>query len=402
VRILATISSMLAVVSQAAETPAMMVERALHLEIIEGDVAGAMAIYAEVVEAPSPATRARAEAAFRLAGIRASESKFADARALYFRVIREFPDVSELSGLAEDELLKMAAIITREQVTANPAAPQRIGDIAVALLGALERDEAERAAALLVRMDAALGAMGGSTPIFTQLRAQAKGIEATLRGNGAAAAVEKLRKSVEFEPFINRPFPSEPNDVLAPVWRQKDRLARALAAEDARAAEGAAGQLQDYLAPITTLPVSIREGSLARLISEAMREIRAAVEAGKFAEARARMDALDDARHEQFPAQRIAAPASVRLPENALAAGWAVIFRAELARREINQKAHALAMDHILEATNACRAALALVDDPQISERLKAQLAALEAAYAAVEKNLLAVALHSLRKAAGQ
>jgi hypothetical protein len=402
VRILATISLGLAISTHAVEPPAVLLERALHLETVEGNAAEAARIYSSIIESPGPPTRARAEAAFQLAAMRAAESKFAEAKALYFRVIRDFPEAPELNSLAEDELLKMVAIITREQVTANPAAPHRLGDLAVSLLGALENEEASRATAILEHMDATLGAIGGSVAIFAQLRTQRKDLETALKEQGPAVALVKMRRSVEFEPFINRAFPAEPNDVLAPVWRLKDRLARALAANDAPGAESAAAQLQDYLAPIASLPVSIPEGSLARLISEAMKEIRAAVEAGKFADARTRLDTLDDARHDQFPGQRIATPSGVRLPENALATGWAVIFRAELARREINQKAHAVAMDHIQEGMNACKVALSLVEDPAITVRLQAQMEALRAAYSAVEKNLLAVALHSLRKVAGQ
>src|SRR5262245_43303355 len=111
------------VFSHASEPAVLQFERALHLDGAGGDPAAAAKIYEQIIEAEGPATRTKAEAAFRLAEQRMREARYAEAKALHLRVIRDFPDARDLMPLAEDALLRVTALMTRDEVTANPAAP---------------------------------------------------------------------------------------------------------------------------------------------------------------------------------------------------------------------------------------------------------------------------------------
>lgn len=391
--------------SVCAENPdPIELERAIHLETAAGDISGAERIYKRIISLGGAPHRTRAEATFRLADLYSRQAKNAEAKTLYLQVLRDFPEASDLIPLAELELTKVTALLTRDQIGTNIGSMQHLGDLAVSLQGALENNEADRASTLLQRLNSGLEGMssGSDAPeVLVRLKISAGEIESTLRAqraDGVAAALTKLTKSKDFEPFLQRGFPSDPHDVFAPAWRMKDRLARAVASNSAERAQEIGLSLERYLAPMASLPSGMPEGTLARMITFAARDAREMAVAKKFAEARLRLDEFDIERYEQFPNFRLVASLPTRMPENVIAAAWVIFYRADQARRELSRRAYATAMDHVTEALNVCRDALPRVENSETAAIFKNQLDALEAALWEIKSDRLGPAQQALKR----
>lgn len=378
-------------------------ERAYQLETANGDFAGAEQIYLRLVQDGSGAQRTRAEATFRLANLYTRQSKNAEAKTLFLQLLRDFPEAADLIPLAELELTKVTALLTRDQIGTNIAAIQRLGDLSIALLGALENNEVSRADELLKDLNAGLDSMasGSDAPeVLVRLKISANEISSALHDTkDAGATLSRLEKSKDFEPFLQRGFPSDPHDVFAPAWRMKDRLARALGTNNVDAVQEISLALDRYLAPLSTLPAGVREGTLARLVSFAVRDIRDMAEAGKLEQARLRLDQLDSDRHEQFPDFHVIGSFAIRIPEQAVAAAWAVVYRAEEARRDLGRRAYATAMDYVEEAASVCREILPRVENSEAADYFKLQLEALETALLEMKADRLGPAQLALKRA---
>jgi hypothetical protein len=391
--------------SAVAETPnTLELERALQLENAAGDLQGAERIYLRIIESGAGPARARAEAVFRLADLYSRQAKNAKAKTLFLQLLRDFPEAADLIPLAELELTKVTALLTRDQIGTNVASMQHLGDLAIALLGALENNEKDRSSELLKRLNAALEgfASGEDAPeVLVRLKISAGEINSTLhaeRGGGMAAALNELTKSKDFEPFLKRGFPSDPHDVFAPAWRMKDRLARALAANNQERAEDIAVALERYLAPLTTLPTGRREATLARITTFAARDARALAKAGRFAEARKRLDEFDTERHQEFGDFRLIASLLIRTPEQVVAAAWAILYRAEQARAELSKRGYAQAMDHVTEGAKVCREVLPRIENSEAAALFKKQQDAFEAALWEIKNDRLGAAQQALKR----
>ena len=398
------IVALLLVCTARAENDALELERAVHLENSVGDPAGAERIYRRIAQGSGVTSRARAEATFRLADLYSRQAKNAEAKTLFLQLLRDFPEAADLIPLAEFELTKVTALLTRDKIETNVASMQHLGDLAIALLGALENQEKERSSELLTRLNAALEglASGGDAPeVLVRLKISAGEITATLhaeRGGGMAAALKQLSNSKEFEPFLKRGFPSDPHDLFAPAWRLKDRLARALAENNPERLEEIALALERYLAPLAALPTGQSEGTLARITTFAARDARMLAKEGRFAEARKRLDEFDTERYEQFRNFRLIATLLMRTPEQVVAAAWVVLFRAEQARRDVGRRAYASAMDHVAEAAKVCRDVLPRIENSDAAELFKRQQDALEAALWEIKNDRLGPAQAALKR----
>jgi hypothetical protein len=396
----------------AEESPALLLERAIQLHAAAGDTAAAATLYEKIVEAKGNHQRTRAEALFRLAEMRAREARHGEARNLYTRLIREFPEVQDLIPLANEAWSTETALLTQDQFATNPAATHRIGDLVIALRGALENaapkgrpvDAAEvaRAGVLLQRLDAALAAVtvgSDAVRLLIQLKAGTNKVADKLQTDGPAAARETMTAVPEFEPFMLRGFPADPHDLFAPAWRVKDKLARALAGEGRERAGEIAAELEKYLAPMATLPTGLKEASLARAIVSAMRDVRRSIAARNWTEALARIDELNEERHEQYAGfHPVANALPMRMPERYVAAEWVVLHFTELARLELSRRGVADALYRIGEARKVCLAVLPGLDHPEVSALFKHQEEALSEAEAAISSDRFGPALQALKR----
>jgi hypothetical protein len=393
----------LASVAMAEDADPLDLERAVHLETVAGDLAGAEAIYRRIALATTGQRRARAEATYRLADLYARQARNLEAKNLFMSAWRDFPESKDLASLAEVEVINVTALFTRDQVGTNLASMQHLGDLAIALFGALENNEKERSTRLLTQLTGILDGLGSGKDapgILVRVRNSATAINAAMyaeRGGGMQAALEQLKNSKDFEPFLRRDFPSDPNDVFAPASRAKDRLAYALAENNRERSIELAQTLERYLAPLVTLPPREDAGALARLTAFAARDILELAKQGKFAEARQRLDEFDEERHAQFRNFRLADPLPRRMPEQAVAAAWAVKYRAEQAAAELGHRGYAAAMDHVEEGATACREVLSRLEAGEVSALFKRQQAAFEAALWEIKNDRLGGAMRALK-----
>ena len=399
--IIATFYLVCAAVSEDADF--LVLERAVHLEMTVGDHPRAERLYRQLVDSVRPGHRVRAEAAFRLAQLYRRQKKNAEAKALFLQVLREFPEATDLTTVAGNELASVTALLTKDEIGTNLASMQHVGDLVIALEGALENSEMPRAQVLLDKLGSALGtlATGGDMPeILVRLKTHAEEIRKKLSApdGGTASALQMLAVSQEFEPFRTRSFPADPNDVFAPAWRMKDRLARALASNHPDRSKEIALGLERYLQPIAALPIGPREGALARLTQTGVQEARALAEQRKFKEARLRLDQLNAERHEQFGDFRLLANLPARLPEEVVGSEWAILYRVDLARRELNRRAYPAAIDHITEAASICREVLTRLPKEDAAELFRKQLEALEHALAEARGERLSATQQSLKR----
>jgi tetratricopeptide (TPR) repeat protein len=394
----------LACLAIAEEVDPLELERAVQLESAAGDVSGAEKIYKRLVITTGGTRRARAEATYRLADLYSRQAKNAEAKTLFLQLLRDFPEATDLIPLAELELMKVTALLTRDQIGTNVGSMQHLGDLSISLLGALENNEKERSTELLTRLNTTLESLGsgGDAPeVLVRLKMSAAEIRSTLHSErgGIRAARTQLEKSKDFEPFLQRGFPSDPHDIFAPAWRMKDRLARALAANNPERAKDVAMALERYLFPLMSLPTGQREGTVARSTTYAARDAMLFAQEGKFAEARKRIDEFDEERNQQFGDFRPVAALLMRTPEQVVAAAWAVLYRAEQARKELSKRAYATAMDHVEEAVLVCRQVIPRIENSEASALFKHQQEALEAALEAIKSDSLGVAQQALKRA---
>ena len=395
----------LACVAMAEDVDPLELERAVQMETAGGDASGAEKIYARLVLATGGTRRARAEATFRLADLYSRQDKNDKAKTFFLRLLRDFPEATDLIPLAELELMKVTALLTRDQIGANAGAMQHLGDLAISLWGALENNEKGRATELLMQLNTTLEGLGTGSDapdVLKRLKLSAGEIQSTLfseRG-GVTAALAQLTKSKDFEQFLQRGFFSDPHDLFSPAWRQKDRLARALAANNLDRVKEIAQGLERYLAPLMTLPPGQQEGTLARSTTYAARDAMQLAQDDKFAEARKRLDEFDEERHEQFGDFRpVAKSLLMRTPEQVVAAAWAVLYRIEQARKELSKRAYATAMDHVAEAVLVCQQVVPRMENGEALALFRHQQKELEEALLAIKNDNLGTAQQALKRA---
>lgn len=393
-----------ACVAAAEDIDPLELERAVQLETAAGDIPAAEQIYKRLVTATGGTRRARAEATFRLADLYSRQANNERAKSLFLQLLRDFPEATDLIPLAELELMKVTALLTRDQIGTNVASMQHLGDLSISLLGALSNNEKERSTELLTRLNTTLDGLstGEDAPeVLKRFKLSAADIRSTLHSErgGMAAALNQLLKSKDFEPFLQRGFFSDPHDIFAPAWRLKDRLAHALAANNPERAKEIALGLERYLSPLMTLPTGQREGTLARSTTYAARDAMQMAQEGKFADARKRLDEFDEERHDQFGDFRPVASLLMRTPEQVVAAAWAVLYRAEQARKELSRRAYATAMDHVSEAILVCRQVAPRIDNSDVAALFKHQQEELEKALEAINGDHLGTAQQALKRA---
>ena len=292
VRLLSVILTFSLVCSVFAEDSGMLLLEEAYFIESSGDVTTAEQLYKQLAPLPGLPYRARAEATFRRAELCSAQSRNDEAKKLFLQVLRDFQEAKDLIPLAEDELTSVTALLTHDHLVSDPDSVHHVGDLAISLEGAMANGEQERATDLMQRINTALETMaaGSDAPrVMVRLKESALEVAAILSGTrpgGITGALEYLRKSREFEPFLRRGFPSDPHDLFAPAWRLKDRLARSVAKNEKSTTDDYALALERYLAPLASLPEGAREGSLARLIAQAIREIRELAAANRFSDAR--------------------------------------------------------------------------------------------------------------------
>jgi hypothetical protein len=402
---------LLALPVSAADSPTMLLERALQLDAAAGDTAAAAQLYLEIVADKNSRQRTTAEALFYLADLRTREAKYEDARDNYTRLIRDFPDARDLIPLANEAWSTVTSLMTRDQFATRPAATHRIGDLVIALRGALDNAapkggptdaaEAARARVLVQRLAIALKSVtlgSDKTALLSRLQARTNIVETALADKGAEAARAVMAGTPEFETFMLRGFPADPHDLFAPAWRLKDKLARSLAGERPERAATLATQLEKYLAPVAGLPAGIPEAALARAIVSALHDIKNSIGANQFAEGRVRIDALNEERDAQYADVHRVATLPIRVPEEKVAAEWVVLFYTDLARTELSRRGVAVALDHIAEARKVCHEALPGNEKPEITALFKHQEETLRQAGVALQGDQLGLAMQALKR----
>lgn len=396
----------LACVSARADTsPPIELERALHLQAVVGDLQGAERILQKLIEPDVSPRRTKAEATFRLAELYLRQGKNDEAKTLLLKFLRDFQEATDLIPSAELELMNVTALLTRKMMGPEQSSMQQLGDLAISLLGALENNERDRAVQLLRNLNSALQGLsvGKDAPeMLVKLKNSAVELEGTLHGSngGVGPALQQLTKSKDFEAFLQRGFPFDPHDLFAPAWRLKDRLSRALASNNHALTMEIAEALERYLAPLFRFPANEREGTLARVLTYAVRDVRQFVMDGKFPEARRRLDEFDSERHDQFGDFRPVAKLLMRTPEPFVAASYAVLERVDMARQDVSRRMLYPASDHVAEGIIVCREVIPRLDNSDVRALFTRQLEALESAQKDIDQNRLGPALQALKRAA--
>jgi tetratricopeptide (TPR) repeat protein len=386
----------------------LLLEEAYFLETAAGDLTTAEQLYKQLPSVPGLPHRSRAEATFRRAELCSAQSRNDEAKKLYLQVLRDFPEADDLIPLAEDQLTSVTTLLTHDHLISDPESVHHVGDLVIALEAAMANGEKERADELMQRINSALETMaaGSDAPrVMVKLKESALDVAAVLSGarpGGIAGALAKMRNSREFEPFLRRGFPSDPHDLFAPAWRLKDRLARAVARNEKSSIDENALALERYLAPLATLPEGPREGALARLVAGAIREIRDLAAAGKFSEARQRLQEFDLDRHEKFPDFRPVIALPQRLPGHLVSSGWAVTFRSSLAVTALEAHDQTAAAEHVMAAIQVCRDVQPAQQNAEIATLFARQLATLETALAEIHNDQPELAKQELQRVAAR
>ena len=87
------------------------------------------------------------------------------------------------------------------------------------------------------------------------------------------------------------------------------------------------------------------------------------------------------------------------MPEQVVAAAWAVLYRTEQARKELSKRAYATALDHVAEAVLVCQQVLPRIENSEASALFRHQQKELEEALNAIKNDNLGTAQQALKRA---
>lgn len=334
----------------------MALEEGAWREEVSGHYNGAIRIHEQLLERPALPDRIRVEALHRLGICYSMKGNFTPAVARFLQVVREFPNAEPFSQKASHNLLLLSPESNPSDRSWFRDERLFLGDLALVLDAALTHSETPTAREAIGEAVGALRMMrrqlmGDDLQSADRTLAALESLEASLDAAVDPSPAPPVRtaragpRAVSWQAvwtqgkgrawMLDRAPLFAPDDANAAILECRDRLARALVAQDAAEVRRQAGRAARWAEPVVQAGRDSLTGSYLGLVEESMAAVAARASAGRFAEARSVWFQSTRTLNRAFGAFTLHVPGLSDFPEEVRPALVAVLTRIEEALHAI-------------------------------------------------------------------
>lgn len=326
----------------------MALEEGAWREEVSCHYNGAIRIHEQLLERPALPDRIRVEALHRLGICYTMKGNFTAAVPLFLKIVREFPDTEPFAQKASFNLLLLSPESNPSDRSWFRDERLFLGDLALVLDAALAHSEIHTAREAIGEAVGALRMMrrqlaGDDLQSADRTLAALESLEASLDTSMQAAragprVVSPLSTWTQGKGrawMLDRAPLAAPDDANLAILECRDRLARALVAQDAAEIRRQAGRAARWAAPVARAGRESLTANYLGLVEGSMAAVAARASAGRFAEARAVWFQSTRTLNRAFGAFTLHVPGLSDFPDEVRPALVAVLTRIEDALRVI-------------------------------------------------------------------
>lgn len=318
----------------------MSLEEGAWREEVLGHYNGAIRLHEQLLEQPDIPNRVRVEAMHRLGVCYSMKGNLTPAVNLFLKLVREFPDAEPFAQKASHNLLLLSPEANPSDRSWYQDERLFLGDLALVLDAALAHSET-------VTVREAVGeAVGALRMMRRQLSAEdlqsvdralqaLESLEVSLAGPRASAIRSGWMQSAGRVWMLDRAALFAPDDANAQVVECRDRLAKALVAQDAAEIRRQAGRAARWADPVLRSGRDSLTGDYLKLVQESTAAVAVRASDGRFREARSIWLQTTRTLNRAFGAFTLHVPGLSDFPEEIRPELVAVLTRIEEALRAI-------------------------------------------------------------------
>ena len=318
----------------------MSLEEAAWREEVLGHLNGAVRLHEQLLEQSDIPNRVRVEAMHRLGVCYSMKGNLTPAVNLFLKLVREFPDAEPFAQKASHNLLLLSPEANPSDRSWYHDERLFLGDLALVLDAALAHSETTT-----VR-EAVGEAVGALRMMRRQLSAEdlqsvdralqaLESLEASLAGPRTSAIRSGWMQSAGRVWMLDRAALFAPDDANAQVVECRDRLAKALVAQDAAEIRRQAGRAARWADPVLRSGHDSLTGDYLKLVQESTAAVAVRASDGRFREARSIWLQTTRTLNRAFGAFTLHVPGLSDFPEELRPDLVAVLTRIEGALRAI-------------------------------------------------------------------
>jgi hypothetical protein len=318
----------------------MSLEEGAWREEVLGHFNGAVRLHEQLLEQPDIPNRVRVEAMHRLGVCYSMKGNLTPAVNLFLKLVREFPDAEPFAQKASHNLLLLSPEANPSDRSWYQDERLFLGDLALVLDAALAHSETTT-----VR-EAVGEAVGALRMMRRQLSAEdlqsvdralqaLESLEVSLAGPRASAIRSGWMQSAGRLWMLDRAALFAPDDANTQVVECRDRLAKALVAQDAAEIRRQAGRAARWADPVLRSGHDSLTSDYLKLVQESTAAVAVRASDGRFREARSIWLQTTRTLNRAFGAFTLHVPGLSDFPEELRPDLVAVLTRIEEALRAI-------------------------------------------------------------------
>jgi len=318
----------------------MSLEDGAWREEVLGHYNGAIRLHEQLLEQPDIPNRVRVEAMHRLGICYSMKGNLTPAVNLFLKLVREFPDAEPFAEKASHNLLLLSPEANPSDRSWYQDERLFLGDLALVLDAALAHSEIATVREVLGEAVGALRMMRRQLSaedlqsVDRALQALAL-MEVSLAGPRASAIRSGWMQSAGRVWMLDRAPLFAPDDANAQVVECRDRLSKALVAQDAAEIRRQAGRAARWADPVLRSGRDSLTGDYLKLVQESTAAVAVRASDGRFREARSIWLQTTRTLNRAFGAFTLHVPGLSDFPEELRPELVAILTRIEEALRAI-------------------------------------------------------------------
>jgi len=296
-------------------------EEAIWRDEILGDVNGAIRGYRSLLEARDLPDRVKVETLYQLAFALALKGNPDKAVETLIRVVDDFPGLEPFAQYASQGIRLLSPDALKRGRQWQHDETIRIGDLAIALDGALSRTDAAESRAVLQELEESIEVLTGQMPTGSErsgweARASTLGeIHRRLRDGKPGEARSAWVQADLAKTLSGRDGLFEPDDFSAWITERRDAFARALQRGDLSAMATEAEPLHRFAALLGDRIEESPARQYARFLGDALTLVETLGRQGRLQEARTQWRRTDRALDRAYGAYRLQVPGLATFPQ---------------------------------------------------------------------------------------
>ena len=298
----------------------ILLEESIWRDEILGDVNGAIRGYRSLLETGKLPDRMKVETLYQLAFALALKGNPDKAVETLIRVVDEFPGLEPFAQYASQGIRILSPDVVKRGRQWQHDETIRIGDLAIALEGALTRPDTTESIGILEELGESIEVLTGQMAAGSQRsgwesrNASLAGIQRLLRDGKSTEARSAWRESGLSKSLSGRDGLFEPDDFSAWIVERRDAFARALQRGDMPAMTSEAEPLHRFSKLLSDRIEESPARQYARLLGDALRLVEGLARDGRLPEARALLRRTDRALDRAYGAYRFQVPGLASFP----------------------------------------------------------------------------------------